>query len=113
VVDYIKTVDSRLLRVDGLCDALVGARWRFAAGSRVRMRRKGGRAVLQQRLDVVIALLNVGGIPSMRRVSWFLFGWYGGVDYRGWLHTLGRSKGPENFFAHAARSKKVKMATLW
>jgi hypothetical protein len=78
-------------------------RWRMRdgdlnVGSRVRVRGSDASAVLQQSLDMVIALLSGRCSPSMRRVSWVLFGWYGGVGCWGWLHALEGSKGRRNFY---------------
>jgi hypothetical protein len=60
---------------------------------------------LEQSLDVVIALPSVRSSPSMRRVSWVLFGWYGCVGCRGWLHAFGAKQGAEKLL-HAARTKR-------
>jgi hypothetical protein len=78
-------------------------RWRMRdgdlnVGSRVRVRGSGASAVVQQNLVMMIALLSGRCSPSMRRVSWVLFGWYGGVGWRGWLHALEGSKGRGNFY---------------
>jgi hypothetical protein len=87
-----------LLNVDGLRDALAICSKATAVGSRgVCVRGNVQLRCVQQSLYVVIAFPKVGSVLSKRCVSWFLFGWYGGVGCTGWSHALERSKEREIF----------------